>query len=108
MSKRVYGLKHATPKMKSRHMNMVLDWRSDLKEKQVGYVGEGDCPLCKSPIQSRPLFMVGEYDMCYGCYQTLESHGIHPPKRVADLTDSAVLLVLSQHPEADAQKTEQA
>ena len=96
MSKRVSGLKHATPKMKYQHMNMVLDWRADLKEKQAEYVGEGDCPICKKPIQSRPLFMVGEYDMCYSCYRILESLGIRPPKCAAKLGDSAAFLALSQ------------
>lgn len=37
---RVYGLKHATPKMKYQHMNMVLEWRADLKEKQGQQWGE--------------------------------------------------------------------
>lgn len=32
MSKRVYGLKHATPRMKYQHMNMVLDFRANLAE----------------------------------------------------------------------------
>ena len=31
----VYGLKHATPKMKYQHMNYVLNWRADLQEKQA-------------------------------------------------------------------------
>lgn len=31
---RIYGLKRATPKMKYQHMNMVLEWRADLQEKQ--------------------------------------------------------------------------
>lgn len=96
MSKRVYGLKHATPKMKYQHMKMVLEWRADLKEKQAEYVGEGNCPLCHNPIESRPLFMVGEYDMCYSCYRSLESYGIRPTKRAVDLGDSAAFLALSQ------------
>lgn len=31
---RVYGLKHATPKMKYHHMNYVMDWTADLREHQ--------------------------------------------------------------------------
>lgn len=31
----VYGLKHATPKMKYQHMNYVMDWRADLKDLQA-------------------------------------------------------------------------
>lgn len=31
---RVYGLKHATPKMKYQHMRMVMDWKADLNESQ--------------------------------------------------------------------------
>lgn len=34
MSKRVYGLKHATGKMKIQHMHMMMDFKADLKEKQ--------------------------------------------------------------------------
>ncbi len=64
---------------------MVLHWRADLKQKQSEYVGEGDCPLCKKPIQSRPLFMVGEYDYCYSCFRNLELQGIRPPKRAAQV-----------------------
>jgi len=30
----VYGLKHATPKMKYQHMNYVLDWRANLAQLQ--------------------------------------------------------------------------
>jgi hypothetical protein len=29
---RVYGLKHATPRMKYVHMNMVLDWRANVAD----------------------------------------------------------------------------
>lgn len=86
MSKRVYSLKHATPKMKYHHMNMVLAWRDDLKEKQAKYEGEGNCPICKKPIQSRPLFMVGEYDYCYSCYRSLELHGIQPVKNASEFS----------------------
>lgn len=89
-------MKHATPKMKYQHMNMVLEWRADLKQKQAEYVGEGDCPICKNPMKSRPLFMVGEYDYCYSCYRNLELHGIRPTKRAAELGDSADFLALSQ------------
>ena len=87
-------------------MKMVLAWRDDLKEKQAEYVGEGDCPLCKNPIQSRPLFMVGEYDMCYSCYRNLELHGIRPTKRAAELGDSAALLALSQPEVLSTSQTE--
>lgn len=41
MSKRVYGLKRATPKMKYQHMKMVLEFRADLKESQVRGMTEG-------------------------------------------------------------------
>lgn len=77
--------------MKYLHMNMVMAWRADLKDKQADYVGEGDCPICKQPIQSRPLFMADEYDMCYSCYYILMSHGVHPPTRAADLDKTALL-----------------
>lgn len=83
--KRVYSLKRATPKMKYQHMNMVLDWRADLKEKQAEYSGNGTCPLCNEPIQSRPMFMVGKYDMCYSCFHDLQLAGIRPTERAADL-----------------------
>ena len=41
MSKRVYGLKRATPKMKYQHMKMVLEFRADLKESRVRGMTEG-------------------------------------------------------------------
>ena len=82
---RVSSLKRATPRMKYQHMKSVLEWRADLKEKQAEYVGEGNCPLCEKPIQSRPLFMVGKYDMCYSCFRDLQLAGIRPPERAADL-----------------------
>ena len=85
MSKRVYGLKHATPKMKYHHMNLVMDWRTELREKQDEFAGEGNCPICKQSMQSRPLFMAGEYDYCYSCYRDIELQGILPPKRAADI-----------------------
>lgn len=88
MSKKVYGLKHATPKMKYNHMKMVLEWRADLKHKQEEYSGEGNCPLCNKPIDRRPLFMVGVYDMCYSCFDDLKAAGITPPKHALDLLDS--------------------
>lgn len=34
MSKRVYGLKHATGKMKIQHMHMMMEFKADLKDKQ--------------------------------------------------------------------------
>ena len=34
MGKRVYGLKHATPKMKYHHMRDMLEFKADLKEQQ--------------------------------------------------------------------------
>jgi hypothetical protein len=41
MSKRVYGLKRATPKMKYHHMNYVLDWREALRDSQEAAMTEG-------------------------------------------------------------------
>lgn len=32
---RVYGLKHATPKMKYVHMNMVIDFKRELQDAQL-------------------------------------------------------------------------
>jgi len=32
---RVYNLKHATPRMKYVHMNMVLAWKADLQQHQA-------------------------------------------------------------------------
>lgn len=80
MGKRVYGLKRATPRMKYQHMKMVLAWRADLKEKQAEYDGEGICPRCNQPIDNRPLWMVGEYELCYPCYRELELSGKRPQK----------------------------
>lgn len=34
MSKRVYTLKRATPRMKYRHMKNVMEFKADLKDKQ--------------------------------------------------------------------------
>lgn len=68
-------------------MTDVLEWRADLKDKQAEYVGEGICPVCRDPLGSRPLWMVGQYDYCYGCYQRLESLGIKPPKHSAELNN---------------------
>jgi hypothetical protein len=92
MPKKVYRLKRATPKMKIKHMNSVLEFRADLKEKQAEYADEGDCALCEEPMGSRPLFMVGEYDMCYGCFRALEAVGVHPLKRALDLGENADFL----------------
>jgi len=72
MSKRVYGLKRATPRMKYQHMNMVMDWRADLADKQAEYTGNGICPRCHQPIGTRPLWMVGKYDICFTCYEEQE------------------------------------
>jgi len=72
MPKRVYGLKHATPRMKRVHMNMVAEWRTNLKDSQAKYAGNGICPRCHQPIGNRPLFMVGKYDICFGCYEEQE------------------------------------
>jgi hypothetical protein len=73
----VYSLKHATPKMKYQHMNYVLTWRAGLLESQDAFVPEV-CPLCQGEMTSRPLWMVGEFDMCFPCYETLERQGKRP------------------------------
>ncbi len=78
MSKRVYILKHATPKMKHQHMSDVLAWRANLKEQQAEYTGEGICPRCGKPIGTRPLFMQGKYDICYDCYYDISRQGLLP------------------------------
>jgi hypothetical protein len=70
----VYDLKHATPKMKYQHMNYVLDWRAGLQEQQDTFVPEV-CPLCQGEMTYRPLWMVGEFEMCFPCYETLERQG---------------------------------
>lgn len=41
MSKKVYHLKKATPRMKYQHMRNVLEFRADLKEKQAETMTEG-------------------------------------------------------------------
>ena len=70
MSKRVYGLKRATPKMKYQHMKMVMDWKGDLAEKQQEFSETGN-PIgsCGHELVSRPLFMVGTSDLCFACYE---------------------------------------
>lgn len=35
---RVYGLKHATPKMKYMHMIFMMDWKEDLKDSQRKFI----------------------------------------------------------------------
>ncbi len=108
MSKRVYGLKRATPKMKYQHMTMVLGWRADLEKSQAEYSGEGECLLCRQPMGSRPFFMADEYDMCYLCYYALMRLGVQPPKHIVDLDKPAVLklraLILKEKRDAKKSK----
>lgn len=96
VSKRVYTLKRATPRMKYQHMKNVMEWREDLKEKQDGYEGEGICPICGRPITSLPLWMVGVYDYCYSCFYILTSKGIRPPKRAADWGEKEIGEVMQE------------
>jgi hypothetical protein len=77
MSGRVYGLKHATPRMKYQHMTYVLDWRANLKQQQADFTPE-TCPLCGRDLTSRPLWMVGKFEMCFSCYEALEKQGNRP------------------------------
>ncbi len=76
MSGRVYGLKHATPRMKYQHMTYVLDWRANLKQ-QTDFAPE-TCPLCGSEMKSRPLWLVDNFEMCFSCYEVLEKQGRRP------------------------------
>lgn len=48
---KVYGLKRATPKMKYQHMNMVLAWREELKDKQSRAMTEGTREFFLSQIK---------------------------------------------------------
>lgn len=77
MSGRVYGLKQATPRMKYQHMTYVLDWRANLKQQQADFTPE-TCPLCGGDLTSRPLWMVGKFEICFSCYEALEKQGNRP------------------------------
>ena len=72
MGKRVYGLKRATNRMKLHHMRFMLTAREEIAQSQAEYQEE-ICPRCSKPMGVRPVWMIGKYDICYGCYQDLEA-----------------------------------
>lgn len=65
----VYGLKRATPRMKYVHMNHMVEFKDQLKEHQALEHEVKLCPKCGQPLGHRPLFMVGKYDTCLGCFE---------------------------------------
>lgn len=71
MSRRVAILKHAPPRAKWRYMNMVVELRDALNDGSL-QGAEETCKECGKPLGSRPLFMVGKYDICYPCYYAKE------------------------------------
>jgi len=89
MSKKVYNLKHATPRMKYQHMRNMMEFKSDLKDKQANYNPES-CPVCGNK-RSLPLYLVGKTELCYGCYedvkQELEREAVEIAETVAWVGD---------------------
>jgi len=78
MSKKVYHLKRATPKMKYQHMKNVLEFREDLKEHQAQYKNPV-CPKCDPNGErvkaSLPFYLVGKTNLCYSCYEEMLEDG---------------------------------
>lgn len=63
------ALKRATPKMKYKYMQKYLSLKKTIAESQEQ---NDTCPKCTKPIGTRPLFMIGKYDICYDCYRENE------------------------------------
>lgn len=73
MSRRNYNpgktagaLKHASGKMKANYMNQYVELRKTIRESNDQ---PKTCPQCGEVIGSRPMFMIGKYDICFPCYE---------------------------------------
>lgn len=67
MSKRVYHLKHATPRMKYQHMRNMMEFSAALKEHQLqDHTSEKTiCKVCGvNEVEASPM----RPDTCYECY----------------------------------------
>lgn len=64
------ALKRSTGLMKLSHMHLVLDRQAEIAASQAE-VRNDDCPRCRAvgAMKHRPLFMVGKFTFCFGCYE---------------------------------------
>jgi hypothetical protein len=65
-SKSGYALKHATGPQKFRYMNEYVELRETIRTSENV---KPTCPKCGEVITSRPLYLVGMTDLCFGCYE---------------------------------------
>lgn len=65
----VYGLKHATPRMKHLYMNTVLDFKAALAEAQREY-SPVHCETCGDDITNRTQVTMDDGRViCYPCHK---------------------------------------
>lgn len=69
MSKRVYTLKRATPRMKYHYMHLMMDFKADLKEHQANFTGDPKvtCQHCGGEVEKAPM----KTNTCYDCYRNI-------------------------------------
>ena len=105
MGKKVYGLKHATGLMKIQHMHMMMDFKADLKEKQMSYLMEQMLER-----QSALMFELMELDLAWEAwfdnndnvpeFGSVKTRIEILERRIADLKTPAPLMLVALQCEA--------